>query len=140
MSRTLFENSKAALAFAAVTLIGAVSMVGTSDDSGMLPKLASRFGSRPADAAPAIEAPTEEATEAAPATEKKQVSGWYDSPGPSASQNNNRGGGSSEDPPTNPFQDVSPGFAPKPPSSGTANGGAVSAMNAPLAPGAVIVN
>lgn len=47
MSRTLFENSKAALAFAAITVIGAVSMVGTSDDSGVLPAVVERFGTIP---------------------------------------------------------------------------------------------
>jgi hypothetical protein len=36
MSRTLFENSKAAMAFAAMTIIGAVSIVGTSDGGGVL--------------------------------------------------------------------------------------------------------
>ncbi len=36
MSRTLFENSKAALAFAAMTIIGAVAMVGTLETSGVL--------------------------------------------------------------------------------------------------------
>ena len=47
MSRTLFENSKAALAFAAITVIGAVSMVGTSDDGGVLPAVVERFGTIP---------------------------------------------------------------------------------------------
>lgn len=48
MSRTLFENSKAALAFAAVIIVGAVSMVGTSDDRGVLPALVERFSAKPA--------------------------------------------------------------------------------------------
>ena len=48
MSRTLFENSKAALAFAAVTIVGAVSMVGTSDDRGVLPTLVERLGEKSA--------------------------------------------------------------------------------------------
>ncbi len=47
MSRTLFENSKAALAFAAITLIGAVSMVGTSDGGGVLTAVVERFGTNP---------------------------------------------------------------------------------------------
>jgi hypothetical protein len=47
MSRTLFENSKVALAFAAITVIGAVSMVGTSDDGGVLTAVVERFGTNP---------------------------------------------------------------------------------------------
>ncbi len=47
MSRTLFENSKVALAFAAITVIGAVSMVGTSDDGGVLTAVVERFGAKP---------------------------------------------------------------------------------------------
>jgi len=47
MSRTLFENSKAALAFAAITVIGAVSMVGTSDGGGVLTAVVERFGAIP---------------------------------------------------------------------------------------------
>lgn len=38
MSRTLFENSKAALAFAGVTIIGAVIMIGSPDNEGVLDK------------------------------------------------------------------------------------------------------
>ena len=33
MYKTVFQNSKAALAFAAMTLFGAVAMVGTPEDS-----------------------------------------------------------------------------------------------------------
>jgi hypothetical protein len=36
MSRTLFENSKTALAFAGLTIFGAVAMVGTSENGGVL--------------------------------------------------------------------------------------------------------
>ncbi|WP_379923100.1 hypothetical protein [Erythrobacter sp. R86502] len=36
MYKTVFQNSKVALAFAAMTVCSAVSMVGTSDDGGML--------------------------------------------------------------------------------------------------------
>lgn len=39
MSRTLFENSKAALAFAGMTILGAVMMVGTSDKGGVLTRV-----------------------------------------------------------------------------------------------------
>lgn len=55
MSRTLFENSKAALAFAAITVIGAVSMVGTSEDGGLLTAVVERFGAIPKDQASAEE-------------------------------------------------------------------------------------
>lgn len=48
MSRNPFKNSKAALAFAAVTLFGAVSMVGSSEDGGMLTAVVERFGAEPA--------------------------------------------------------------------------------------------
>ncbi|GIX20029.1 hypothetical protein [Erythrobacter cryptus] len=43
MSRTLFENSKAALAFAGMTILGAVALVGPSDKGGVLPRLADRL-------------------------------------------------------------------------------------------------
>lgn len=46
MYKTVFQNSKAALAFAAMTLFGAVSMVGTSEDSGLLVKAAQIVGSQ----------------------------------------------------------------------------------------------
>lgn len=46
MSRTLFENSKAALAFAAMTILGAVAMVGTSETGGVLGAAVSRFGTQ----------------------------------------------------------------------------------------------
>ncbi len=39
MSRTLFENSKAALAFAGMTMLGAVMMVGTAEKGGVLSRL-----------------------------------------------------------------------------------------------------
>lgn len=44
MSRTLFENSKAALVFAGMTIVGALAMVGTEDSSGVLDKTVDRFG------------------------------------------------------------------------------------------------
>lgn len=43
MSRTLFENSKAALAFAGITIIGAVAMVGTDETGGVLDQTVERF-------------------------------------------------------------------------------------------------
>lgn len=43
MSRNVFTNPKAALAFAAATLVGAVAMVGTSKDSGVLPAVVEKL-------------------------------------------------------------------------------------------------
>ncbi|MFM7348000.1 MAG: hypothetical protein ACKO01_00750 [Erythrobacter sp.] len=80
MSRTLFENSKAALGFAAIIIVGAVSMVGTSDNGGMLPKIADRFGKKPDYAqAPSAPVPASE-RETAPPPEPKQVEDWYAPP------------------------------------------------------------
>jgi len=79
MYRALFQNSKVALGFVAVTILGAVSMVGTSDNSGLLLRAASLVGGVRSDtagtpaAASASEAPPPsvfgdyEADEAAPA-------------------------------------------------------------------------
>lgn len=46
MYKTVFQNSKAALAFAAMTIFGAVSMVGTSEDSGLVGKAVDVFGAQ----------------------------------------------------------------------------------------------
>ena len=46
MSRTLFENSKAALAFAAMTIFGAVAMVGTSEKGGVLDTAVETFANQ----------------------------------------------------------------------------------------------
>lgn len=40
MHRLIFQNSKIALAFAILTIVGAVSMVGTPDDTGVVAKAA----------------------------------------------------------------------------------------------------
>lgn len=40
MYKVVFQNSKAAFAFAAMTLFGAVTMVGTPEDSGVVVKAA----------------------------------------------------------------------------------------------------
>jgi hypothetical protein len=40
MYKLVFQNSKIALAFAAMTVFGAVSMVGTSEDSGVVTRAA----------------------------------------------------------------------------------------------------
>lgn len=44
MSRTLFENSKAALAFAGITIAGAALMIGTSDGGGLLDRVTHQYG------------------------------------------------------------------------------------------------
>ena len=48
MSRSLFTNPKAALAFAGATLVGAVAMVGTSDQHGVLPAVVEQIEARSA--------------------------------------------------------------------------------------------
>lgn len=60
MSRTLFENSKAALAFAAVTLVGAVAMVGSSDNEGVLPRVAEGLAEQNGKAGDTVPAPAVE--------------------------------------------------------------------------------
>jgi hypothetical protein len=44
MYKAVFQNSKIALLFAGMTIIGAVSMVGSSEDEGILNKAVDRFG------------------------------------------------------------------------------------------------
>ncbi len=44
MYKTLFQNSKAALLFAGMTILGAVMMVGSPEDEGVLDKAVDRFG------------------------------------------------------------------------------------------------
>ena len=46
MYKHLFQNSKAALLFAGITLFGAVSMVGTSEESGVLTKAVDLVGAQ----------------------------------------------------------------------------------------------
>lgn len=116
MSRTLFENSKVALAFAAITVIGAVSMVGTSDDGGVLSAVVDRFGAKPEGQASAAqvssEAPPEGGKTATPGA------GW---------------GGSAS-----PFGDYS--GKPPVPGQGPAASAAssVNPMTAPMAPTAIV--
>ncbi len=117
MSRTLFENSKAALAFAAITIFGAASMVGTSDNGGVLSALVERFGTMPEDQASAEQVSSETPSkDAKPAGE-----GW----------------GSSS--PTSVFGD----FSGKPPASeesGESGEQGGNPMTAPLAPTAIVNN
>jgi len=121
MSRTLFENSKAALAFAAMTIIGAVAMVGTSDDSGVLPAVVERLGTKPAGLAGAGQAGAGQAGSETPAQAGKTATpgaGW---------------GGS-----TSPFGD----YSGKPPVPGQPAGaqaaGAINPMTAPVSPTAIV--
>jgi hypothetical protein len=44
MYKTLFQNSKAAMLFAVVTVVGAVVMVGSPEDKGVLNKAVDEFG------------------------------------------------------------------------------------------------
>ncbi|WDA42193.1 hypothetical protein [Erythrobacter sp. BLCC-B19] len=44
MYKAVFQNSKAALAFAAMILFSAFSMVGTSEDAGLVTRAADTFG------------------------------------------------------------------------------------------------
>jgi hypothetical protein len=48
MYKAVFQNSKIALAFVILTIISAVSMVGTSDDGGVLVRLVSLVNARSA--------------------------------------------------------------------------------------------
>ncbi len=51
MYKSVFQNSKAALAFAGLTLFSAVSLVGTSDDSGIIGKASDVIGAQRANIA-----------------------------------------------------------------------------------------
>jgi hypothetical protein len=142
MSNNLFQNSKAALGFVAVTLVCAVALVGTSDNNGMLPKLAQRYGGQP----PAAE-PSAAAAETPPPTPpKQQVSGWYDAPASAPTpptavfgdyDRDNASLGTAPQPlvPT-PSSPVAPATTPARPNAAAGGG----AMHAPLSPNAVIVN
>jgi hypothetical protein len=47
MYKAMFQNSKAALLFAAVIIVSAIVMVGSPEDKGMLNKAVDRFGEQP---------------------------------------------------------------------------------------------
>jgi hypothetical protein len=55
MYKALFQNSKVALLFAIITIMSAVSMVGTSEDSGLVLRVASLVGGQRSNAAPVSE-------------------------------------------------------------------------------------
>jgi len=92
---SLFTNPKAALAFAAVTLVGAVAIVGTSEEDGVLPTVVERLnasqredGAAPAaaaappptvfgDYAPEVPASTDPAAPGAPPIDPSAPPGSY---------------------------------------------------------------
>lgn len=128
MSRTLFQNSKAALAFAAMTILGAVSMVGTSEGGGVLGTAMDSFAQERAAVA-----------EDAQAFAESQSVG--DAPSQSASDPD-AGWGSGK----SVFGDYDAAQAAKQPPSAAAVAASPSVgaqgnsmMTAPLAPGAVVV-
>lgn len=116
MSRTLFENSKAALAFAGMTIFGAVMMVGTSEKSGVLPTVADRIAEQRATIVADASAFAEERSVgdkmSSPAAQPS-VFGSYAPPAPGSSQ---------------------PTTSPASPTPGN------SLMTAPLAPGAIVAD
>jgi hypothetical protein len=117
MSRTLFENSKAALAFAGMTLIGAVTMVGTSEKGGVLSRVDDIVANQRANIA-----------------SDAQAFAASQSVGDQPSSANSPWGK-----PVSVFGDYDPAQASQPatasaPAAAQGNG----PMNAPLAPGAVI--
>ncbi|MFO6446812.1 hypothetical protein ACLBKU_06655 [Erythrobacter sp. NE805] len=124
MSRTLFENSKAALAFAGLTLLGAVSIIGTSENNGVLPAVVDRIANKP-DYANRPSVSEAEREGAQPTDQRKTVEGWNDTP-PSV------------------FGDYDPEGATAAGSSGGESGTAAketgNAMKAPLSPTAIVTN
>lgn len=74
MSRTLFENSKAALAFAGVTIIGAVIMIGSPDNEGVLDKTVDSFAQERGDEAAIIAEPVE--AQSSPVSISDPDAGW----------------------------------------------------------------
>jgi hypothetical protein len=74
MSRTLFANSKAALVFAGMTIVGALVMVGTEDSGGVLDQTVGRFGQQ---REPIVEEAREVSEERTEMTEPLDpASGW----------------------------------------------------------------
>jgi hypothetical protein len=117
MYKMVFQNSKAALAFAAMTVLGAVSMVGTPEDSGVVTRTADLIASQRASIASEAAAYAEgQSGEAAAKATPPSVFGDYTAADEAAAQ-----------------QALKP--APKgPPPPGH------NLMTAPLAPGAVVLD
>ena len=113
MYKAVFQNSKIALIFAVVTILSAVSMVGTSEDSGLLPRVVSLVSnSRSHDSAAEVQ-------EGPAPAKPKSVFGEY---APDASGGQGQGS-------------TPVGGAP---ASGSEQG--FNPMTAPMAPGAVVSN
>ncbi len=126
MYKTVFQNSKGALLFAAMVLFSAVSMVGTSENRGVLPAIAERFGAKPEQQASAGQAEPE-----APRQSDKpaNVAGWYDpSPSVFGDYKGNETPGNSAKPGVSP---LAPSAKPRP--SGNP-------MTAPLSSTAIVTN
>jgi hypothetical protein len=100
MSRTLFENSKAALAFAGVTIIGAVIMIGSPDNEGVLDKTVDSFVEDREDSAAIGTEPVE--AQIQPVRISDPAAGW------GSSQKSVYPESRQEDPPPNTFTDDSP--------------------------------
>lgn len=80
MYKVLFQNSKAALVFAGMTIIGAVTMVGSGEDSGVLTKAVDRLSKTRTVTAEAPPQPAE--TPPAKQTVSDPASGWGSAPSP----------------------------------------------------------
>jgi hypothetical protein len=117
MYKMVFQNSKAALAFVAMTVLGAVSMVGTPEDSGLVTRTADLIASQRASIASEAAAYAEgQSGEVAAKAEPPSVFGEYTPADEAAAQQALK-------------------LAPKgPPPPGH------NLMTAPLAPGAVVLD
>jgi hypothetical protein len=71
--KSVFQSSKAALVFAGLTIFGAVSMVGTPEDEGVLDRTASHFAAQSEAAAQASS--NSEASDAASENEDPDAAG-----------------------------------------------------------------
>ena len=109
MYKMVFQNSKVALLFAIVTIMSAVSMVGTSEDSGLLLRVASLINGQRSHAAGPSDAPGQPGEAPPPPS----VFGEYDASATSSASQ----------------------VASAPP----AYGNSYNPMTAPVSPGAVVV-
>jgi hypothetical protein len=121
MSRTLFENSKAALAFAGMTLLGAVMMVGTSEKNGVLSSIDEHLAAQRANITADAQAFAKE--QSVSESDGKKGSGWG-SEGTVFGDYN----------PTGTKQPSAKSIPPATPPPGN------SLMTAPLAPGAIVAD
>lgn len=112
MYKMVFQNSKVALLFAIVTIMSAVSMVGTSEDSGLLLRVASLINGQRSHAA----GPSDASGQPSEAPPPPSVFGEYDA---SAS---------------------APVSASQATTAPPAYGNGYNPMTAPVSPGAVVVH